>query len=101
VHPDWLGSPQHLVGGVGLSLAVAWLVRGRPWPWWIVATLAIGVTMTAEAVIEILEYPLLYADEPHLSAYYDTIADLTATLAGALIGTSLALAGGVALRRRA
>jgi hypothetical protein len=101
VHPDWLGSPQHLVGGLALSLVAAWLARGRSWPWWIIATLAIGVTMTAETAIEILEYPLLYAGEPHLSAYYDTIADLTATLAGALIGTSLALAGGVARRRRA
>jgi hypothetical protein len=47
--------------------------------------------MTAEAVVEIIEYPLLCSGEPHLSAYYDTVADLTDTLAGAVLGALVSL----------
>jgi hypothetical protein len=90
MRPDWLGSPQHLVGGLLLAFIMA--RAGRRWitePW-LIAVLAVGVTATAELIIELLEYPLLYSDEPHLSAYYDTLADMAATLVGALIGALVA-----------
>jgi hypothetical protein len=98
VRPDWLGSPQHFVGGLLLALVVARV--GRRWvaEWWLVAVLAIGVTATAELLVELVEYPLLYADDPHVSAYYDTLADLAATLAGAVAGAAVGL---VARRRTA
>ncbi len=95
MHPDWLGSPQHFVGGVVLALIAAVIARRWIDQWWLVAAMAIGVTATAELLIEIAEYPVLYSDDPHVSAYYDTLADLADTLAGAVVG---ALAG-VALTR--
>jgi len=86
VHPDWLGSPQHLVGGFGLAVIAGLIalrlgVRGPL----LVAVVAIGVAMTGEAVIEIAEYALLYATPPD-SAYFDTVADLASTLVGAVLG---------------
>lgn len=86
MHPDWLGSPQHVVGGFGLAViaglvAIRFGVRGAL----LVATVAIGVAMAGEAVVEVLEYGLLYATPPE-TAYFDTIADLASTLVGALIG---------------
>jgi hypothetical protein len=91
MHPDWLGSPQHFVGGFVLALATAIVARRFVDEWWLVAALAIGVTATAELVIEILEYPILYSDDPNVTAYYDTLADLADTLAGAIVGTGVVL----------
>lgn len=93
--PDWLGSPQHVVGGLVLAAVVARVARRWIAQRWLLAVLAVGVTATAELLVELVEYPLLYADAPHVSAYYDTLADLAATLAGALAG---AAAGVVRLR---
>lgn len=75
-----------MVGGFGLA-AIAGLialrlgVRG----FLLVATVAIGVAMVGEAVIEIAEYALLYTSPPS-TAYFDTIADLASTLVGAVVG---------------
>ena len=41
--------------------------------------------MTVEAVVELAEYPLKY-DDPSLTAYHDTLADLAGSLAGAVVG---------------
>lgn len=92
MHPDWLGSPQHFVGGFALALVVALIARRWVAQWWLVAALAIGATATAELLIELVEYPLLYSDDPRVSAYYDTLADLADTLAGAIVGAAAALA---------
>src|SRR4051812_31447116 len=84
--PNWLGSPQHVVGGIGLALIVyagARLLRLHPW---LAAALAIGAGSTAEILIELAEYPLLYSDTFHHSAYYDTLSDMASTLAGAVLG---------------
>lgn len=86
MHPDWLGSPQHVIGGLGLAviaglIAIRLGVRGPL----LIATVAIGVAMTGEAVIEIAEYALLYATPPD-DAYFDTVADLASTLVGAVLG---------------
>lgn len=88
--PSWLGSPQHVVGGFGLALLVyagARLLRLQPW---VAAALALGAAGTAEILIELVEYPLLYSDRFHRSAYYDTLADMASTLVGGALG---ALAG--------
>ena len=98
MHPDWLGSPQHFVAGAILAAVV--VLAGRRLtdaPTWLLAALAIGTTMTAEAAVELVEYPLRYADTFHETAYYDTLADLAASLAGAGVGTAAAL---LALRAR-
>jgi len=50
--PNWLGSPQHLVIGA------------------------------CEIVLELVEYPLLYAGKFHYSAYYDTLADMANSVVG-------------------
>jgi len=86
MHPDWLGSPQHFVGGafaaaLAIVVAVRLGVRGRL----LLAVLGVGVAMTAEAVVEIAEYAFRVA---HATAYYDTIADLAATLAGAVVAAA-------------
>lgn len=90
--PNWLGSPQHVVAGFVLALAVGVWGRRRVGAAWQLAGLALAVTMAAEALVELAEYPLLYAHDVHASAYYDTIADIGATLAGAIAGTLIALA---------
>lgn len=88
MHPDWLGSPQHFVAGAILAVAIVLACRRLAvGPTWVVAALAIGVTMAAESAVELVEYPLLYSDSFHKSAYYDTLADIAATLAGAVAGT--------------
>jgi uncharacterized membrane protein YjdF len=86
MHPDWLGSPQHFVAGLVLAFAIA-LVAGRRGigPYWLIAVLAVAVTMLAESAVELVEYPLLYSDRFHATAYYDTIADIASTLVGALV----------------
>ncbi len=97
MHPDWLGSPQHFVGGAFAAVRrdrrrrAALGVRG---PLLLLAVLGLGVAMTAEAVVEIVEYAFRIA---HATAYYDTIADLAATLAGALVGAGVTA---VAVSRR-
>lgn len=96
MHPDWLGSPQHVVGGA-LAAALAVLaadrlgVRGRL----LLVVLGVGVAMTTETVVELAEYAFRVA---HATAYYDTIADLAATLAGALAAAA-ATALAVSARR--
>jgi hypothetical protein len=87
LHPDWLGSPQHFVAGAALAVVVAELGRrSAALAAWKVAAVSVGVTMGAEALVELVEYPLLYADHFNSTAYYDTIADIAASLAGSLVG---------------
>jgi uncharacterized membrane protein YjdF len=96
VHPDWLGNPQHFVAGALLAAAVAfWSPRIGITNGWIAAAMAIGVTMAAEAIVELVEYPLRYSDDPNLTAYFDTLSDLASSLAGACVGVA-----GVAIARR-
>lgn len=88
MHPDWLGSPQHVAGGafaaaIAIIVAARLGVRGRL----LLAVLGVGVAMTAETVVELAEYAFRVA---HATAYYDTIADLAATLAGAVLGAGVA-----------
>jgi hypothetical protein len=97
VHPDWLGSPQHLIGAIALTGAIVLFAPragvGNPW---LAAALGVGATMTVEAVFEILEYPLLYSGDADPTAYYDTVADIANSLAGALLGAAIAV--GIRLR---
>lgn len=84
MHPDWLGSPQHVVGGAVVAAAAVVLARRagvRDWP--LLMILAVGTASTAEIAVEMAEYFLRRA---YATAYYDTIADLVATLAGAVLG---------------
>jgi hypothetical protein len=93
MHPDWLGSPQHLVAGALLAAAVVVLApRLTIQNPWVGAALAVGIVMLGEALVELAEYPLLYSDDPNLSAYFDTLADLASSLAGGVIGAGAALA---------
>jgi uncharacterized membrane protein YjdF len=97
VHPDWLGNPQHFVAGFLIAFAVSWVApRIGITNVWVAAALAIGVVMTAEAAVELVEYPFKYSDDPNVSAYLDTVADLANSLAGAVAGSIV----GIALRRR-
>jgi hypothetical protein len=52
---------------------------------------ALTVTMAAEALVELVEYPLMYADGVSRTAYYDTIGDIGLTLAGAVAGAVAAV----------
>jgi hypothetical protein len=93
MHPDWLGNPQHFVAGVVVALAVgalAYRVRlGAPW---LVDAIAVMATVTAETLVELLEYPVLHPERHMENPYFDTIADLANTLPGALIGGAMVLA---------
>ena len=91
MHPDWLGSPQHFVAGLLLSGAVTWLGRSHVEPTWLLCVFVVAVTGAAELLVELLEYPVLYADHFHRSAYYDTLADMADTMVGGFIGTALGL----------
>jgi hypothetical protein len=92
VHPDWAGSPQHFVAGLILAFGLtALFVRRLEVPLVLGAGLAIAVTMGAEALVELIEYPLMYSDHFHTTAYFDTVADIADTLAGAVLGGAIAI----------
>lgn len=98
--PNWLGSPQHFVVGALAAIAAYAVARSR-WfrlPHWLAFVLAVCLVSTAELVLELVEYPLLYADQFHYSAYYDTIADMANSIVGAVAGAIAAAA--VAKARR-
>jgi len=85
--PDWLGSPQHVVGGALLGAAAVAFARRRIQPTWLLLAFALGIVALAELLVELVEYPLLYRSHVRATAYYDTIVDLAATLAGGVVGT--------------
>jgi hypothetical protein len=69
--PNWLGSPQHFVIGAIAATVVFGAARSK-WvrlPAWVAFVLAVSLVSTAELVLELIEYPLLYADHVHRSAY--------------------------------
>jgi hypothetical protein len=88
--PNWLDSPQHFVaaaliaGVVALRAANHDAIRTS-----IAGLLGLGIAMTAQVAWEVAEYVVRYADEPHASAYYDTIADSTNALVGASVAVGL------------
>ena len=91
--PDWLGSPQHFVVGAIAAVVVYVVARSR-WfrlPEWLAFVLAVSLVSTAELVLELVEYPLLYADHFHYGAYDDTLADMANSIVGALVGAALAI----------
>lgn len=91
--PNWLGSPQHFVVGALAAVAVYAATRSRRirLPDWAAFVFAVSLVSTAELVLELIEYPLLYADHFHHSAYYDTLADMANSLAGAVVGAVAAV----------
>jgi hypothetical protein len=92
MQPDWLGSPQHFVAGALLAVAVLTLApRLSIQNPWVGAALAVGIVMVGEALVELLEYPFRYSDDPNLTAYLDTLADLASSLVGGVIGAGAAL----------
>ncbi len=91
--PNWLGSPQHFVVGA-IAAVVAYFVARSRWvsvPEWIAFVLAVSLVCTAELVLELVEYPWLYADHFHYGAYYDTLADMANSIVGAVFGAALAI----------
>ena len=96
--PNWFGSPQHFIVGAIAAVVVFVVARSR-WlalPEWLAFILAVSLVCTAEPVLELIEYPLLYADHFHHSAYYDTLADMASSVVGAVVGAAAA----IPLRRR-
>lgn len=96
--PNWLGSPQHFVVGAIAAVAVYFVARTR-WfalPEWLAFVLAVSLVSTAELVLELFEYPILYGSHAHATAYYDTLADMANSIVGAVAGAVLA----IPLRRR-
>lgn len=90
--PDWLGSPQHFVAAALLAGGVVlWATARLDISLALAAVGGVGVALTAQAVWEVAEYLIRYADEPYASAYYDTIADTASALAGALAGAGLTI----------
>jgi hypothetical protein len=100
--PNWLGSPQHFVVGAIAAMVVFAAARSR-WirlPEWVAFVLAVSLVSTAELVLELIEYPLLYADHFHHSAYYDTLADMANSVVGAIAGAIVAASFSRRLARR-
>jgi uncharacterized membrane protein YjdF len=90
MHPDWLGNPHHFVAGFLLAAGLIWLApRISVTNAWVAAALAVGVVMIGEAMVELVEYPLKYSDDPNLTAYFDTISDLANSLGGAVAGSAV------------
>jgi hypothetical protein len=81
--PNWLGSPQHVVAGVAIGIVVVVACRLLGVNSLLAVLLAIGAASTAEILVELIEYPLLYSDKFHRSAYWDTLADMGSTLVAA------------------
>ncbi|HST43405.1 MAG TPA: hypothetical protein VLK58_28020 [Conexibacter sp.] len=93
MHPDWLGSPQHVVGGAVVAVVTVLIARrAGTTGWLLLGLLGLGVASLAEVAVELAEYFLRTA---HATAYHDTVADLAATLVGAVLGTAAALLVGV------
>ena len=92
--PDWLGNPQHVVAGALLAFVVAQAARAWIGPWWARAAVAVGAVATAEIVVELVEYLLLYRDDATVEEYYDTLADLASSVLGGVAGTAASLALG-------
>jgi hypothetical protein len=93
MHPDWLGSPQHFVAGALLGAVIVMVaprfsIRNA----WLAAVLAVGLVMVGEALVELVEYPLMYSNDPNLTAYFDTLADIANSLVGGVAGAGGALA---------
>jgi hypothetical protein len=98
VSPDWTGSYHHVAAGAALSLGTYLVARKRMPVGW-AAALSLVVTMAAEAMVELVEYPLLFRGDAIAQNYYDTLADIGSSLAGAVVGAVLGLAGTVIRRR--
>ena len=102
--PHWVtGSPQHFVVGAVLAFVVYGAARSDRirLPSWAAVVVAIGSVSAAELVWEIVEYEVRYAGHFHYSAYYDTLADLANSFAGAVVGAALAVVvSGLRARRR-
>jgi hypothetical protein len=75
------------VAGLVLAVVIAVLARRRGSSSFIAALLALGLTMTAECAVELVEYPLIFGTTAKAAAYYDTIADIGMTLVGAVVGS--------------
>ena len=92
--PNWGGSPQHFVAGAVLALVVTLVASRWKAPWWLAATIAVGVTCTAEIALKLAEY--LYVDLSggtiSAGAYYDSLVDNTTTLVGAVVGAAIGVA---------
>jgi hypothetical protein len=90
--PNWLGSPQHFVVGAIAAMVVFAAARSKRirLPEWVAFVLAVSLVSTAELVLELIEYPLLYADHFLHSAYYDTLADMANSVVGAIAGAIVA-----------
>jgi uncharacterized membrane protein YjdF len=97
VSPDWTGSPHHVAAGAALALGTYLVARRHMKARW-AAALAVVVTMAAEAMVELVEYPLLFRGDADAASYYDTLADIGDTLVGAALGALFGLLG-TALRR--
>jgi hypothetical protein len=91
--PNWLGSPQHFVVGAVLAALLYGAARSRRIGVGelLAFVLAVSVVCTAELVWELVEYEVRYAGHFHYSAYYDTLADLANSAAGALVGAVAAV----------
>lgn len=86
-----------MAAGAALALGTYLVARRRFRTGWS-AALALVVTMAAESVVELLEYPILFRGDAVVANYYDTVADIGSTLAGAALGVVLGLLH--TLRRR-
>lgn len=84
--PDWLGSPQHFIAGAAVAIVAIRVTRDQPLALWVALVFAVGAAALAESAWEIAEYGLRYAGNLRATAYWDTIADLAATLVGAVLG---------------
>lgn len=98
--PDWLGSPQHFVAGAVLAFVIVLIASRWKAPWWLAATIAVGLTCVAELVLKLVEYFYVDLTDGTISAgaYYDSLVDNTTTLAGALVGAAIGVA--IVVRRR-
>lgn len=91
VSPHWTASTHHLVAGVLLAVVLVLLLR-RWTPVWLAFVCGVVLTLAAELLIELAEYVVLYRNVRTVSAYFDTIADMGMTAAGAVLGGLVAVA---------
>lgn len=79
-----------------VAVIAVWVTRDQPLAPWVALVFAVGAAALAESAWEIAEYGLRYAGNLRATAYWDTIADLAATLVGATLGAL----GAISLHRR-
>jgi hypothetical protein len=87
----WWDDLMHLMLSIPWVMVAGYMLRNRKFAPWVIAGLVIAYGSTSHIIWELLEYQSFVRSHPveSLSAYRDTMGDLTLALIGTFIGAWL------------